>query len=522
MRIRKGGKGHYRAYCVACKSFRTRRRGLELQDLKTHHDSAGHKRAMLGLLGLSLGPHAVSVSGAPPYDEFATVWKGGLDNTHNTEMACRAKCDRMRECLFEAICNARREFLSQAETIMILRDESKGYLLIRAMACDNKFNHMVFPLGLRYCSGGDAVNIREATSQIIDDFCRPLLALPGGKALKPDALADRIKSKLEGVCVDSASNELKASRFMVEDVAPNLKVIVRDHAHASRRLLSRPWHADPDLDRIATTLVMGKHSICQRIQHSPDFKSIYSRYIEKEVEGPFRRTTGLGAAKHRFESWSKPFGMVVMTLTALIRTAEEISIKRQGNDEGHDADAFLDFLNAPNILQTAMMADAADEVLVVTRTFDAEECDIATQASCLEAFLDRIASLFVNGLCFSTTGYTQEAIKYLENLTVVKKRGKVLASFGGRGSVTEDVKQECQKRMVNWVKLCGHVVKAEFPQFDLIHAFWVFAALDLNVASHDEPDCALDWVKSLRRLAKAFGLEEARASRVRQVPHNHG
>jgi len=98
----------------------------------------------------------------------------------------------------------------------------------------------------------------------------------------------------------------------------------------------------------------------------------------------------------------------------------------------------------------------------------------------------------------------------LENLTVVKKRGKVLASFGGRGSVTEDVKQECQKRMVNWVKLCGHAVKAEYPQFDLIHAFGVFAALDLNVASHDEPDYALDWVKSLRRLAKAFGLEEER------------
>ena len=113
---------------------------------------------------------------------------------------------------------------------MMLRDESKGYLLIRAMACDSEFNHMVFPLGLRFCSGGDAVNIRDATGEIIDEFCQPLVALPGGMALKPEALAARIKSKLEGVCVDSAANELKASRLMMEDVAPNLKVVVRDRA----------------------------------------------------------------------------------------------------------------------------------------------------------------------------------------------------------------------------------------------------------------------------------------------------
>ena len=231
VRIRKGGKGHYRAYCMACKSFRTGRRGLELQDLKRHHDSAGHKRAVMDLFGLSLGPHAVSISTAPPYDEFATVWKGGLDSKHNVDIACIHKCGQMRECLFEAICNARRQFLSKAETIMILRDESKGYLLIRAMACDSQFNHMVFLLGLRSCSGGDAVSIKKATNEIIDEFCKPIVPLPGD--LKPEDLAARSKLKLEGVCVDSASIELRAPRLMMQDVAPNLKVIVRDHAHAT-------------------------------------------------------------------------------------------------------------------------------------------------------------------------------------------------------------------------------------------------------------------------------------------------
>ena len=149
----------------------------------------------------------------------------------------------------------------------------------------------------------------------------------------------------------------------------------------------------------------------------------------------------------------------------------------------------------PHVLQTAMMADAADEVLVVTRTFDAEGCDIAAQASCLEAFLDRIASLFMDGVCFST-GYTQEAIRLMENdLIIVKKRGKTLASFGGRGSVTEAVKQGGRMRMWSWVKLCHHVVRAEFPESGLIQAFRAFSALDLNVVSHDELDDAPDWVE---------------------------
>lgn len=512
VQIRQGGKGHYRAYCVACKDFRTDRKRLELQDLRKHHLSEKHKRAMLDLLGLRVGPHSVSVSAAPPYDQFAMVWQGGLDNVHKEEIACRKKCDQIRECLFEAICNARREFLSKAQTVMILRDESKGYLLIRIMACDDEFNQMVFPLGLRFASGGDAFNIQDATREIIDEFCTPLVALPGGTALEPKALAARIKSKLEAVCVDSAANELKASRLMMKSIAPNLKVIVRDHAHASRRLLSRPWHADEHLDMIAKTLVMGRHSICQRIQNSPEFRTIYGNHIKHVVQGPFRKTVGLGAAKHRFESWSKPFGMVVMTLKALIRTAEDISITRQGNEEAQDAEDFLDFLTVPHILQTAMMADAADEVLIVTRTFDAEECDIATQASCLEVLLERIVSLFIEGACF-VTGYTKEVIKNLESeVTVVKKRGKTLTSFGGRGSVTEAVKEDCQNRMMNWVKLCHHVVKAEFPEFDLIHAFWVFSALDLQMQSHDELDVP-DWVSSLERLSKAFGLNGERVCR---------
>jgi hypothetical protein len=146
--------------------------------------------------------------------------------------------------------------------------------------------------------------------------------------------------------VDSASNETKSALVMRNcGLTPNLKVIIRDRAHASRRLLSRPWKADPFLNEIAETVVMNNTSICQRIQHSHDLREMYATNVQNYVSNPFKKSQGLGAAKHRYESWAKPFAMVAMTFPALIRTAEEISVIRVGKAEGNDADNFFEYLN---------------------------------------------------------------------------------------------------------------------------------------------------------------------------------
>ena len=511
VRVRLGQKGHYRAYCVCCKEFRSSSTGLDLQDLRKHHVSTKHRRAMMDMVGLKQGPHSVSISAAPPYHEFEQVWKSGLENP--SAVACRKKCDKMRECLFEAICEARREFLSKAETITLLRDESKGYLVIRVMACDNRFNHMVFALGVRFGRPQGSHSIVDSTAEMIDEFSQPRVLLPSRKALPPLDLADRIKTKVEAVCVDTAANEMKAARLGADSVTPNLKFVLRDAAHATRRMLQRPWQADPDLNDIAQTLVMGYHSICQRIQNSPDFQCLFQKKVNEVVTNPFCKTHGLGAALHRFESHSKPFGMVVMTLKALILTAEEISIVRLGQPEAADAEAFLDYLSPKRILQVAMMADAADEVLILTRAFDAEDCDLATRASCIDAFRKRVQALF-NGqspACL-TTGYTKEAISLLESqMFVIKKRGKTVTSFGGQNTVTDTMKNACLGKMRVWMKLCLAVVEAEFPEFEVIHSFWVFSAVELKIGKGADDEDS-DWRRALDRLALVFGLD---AERVR-------
>jgi hypothetical protein len=245
----------------------------------------------------------------------------------------REKCDNLRECINEAARMDQQRFVRNAETITLIRDESKGILLIRLLACDNKLKHRVFTLGLRANAGSDAFDIDEATRDLIHEFCTPL-----GDVAPDLEMVNRMCSKVEAICVDSAANELKASRIMIDSFAPNLKAVIRDRAHAARRILSRPWKADPFLYSLAQTFIMDRRSICQRIQHSTDFRALFARNVKNHVYGPFRNTLGLGAAKHRFESWTKPFGMLIMTLPALVRTAEEISIRRAGQEEGRDAD----------------------------------------------------------------------------------------------------------------------------------------------------------------------------------------
>ena len=121
---------------------------------------------------------------------------------------------------------------------------------------------------------------------------------------------------------------------------------------------------------------------------------MYAKNVQSYVDGPFKNSKGLGAAKHRYESWAKPFAMVVMTLPALIRTAEEISLVRAGKPEGKDADRFLKFLNAERVLQLGMLADGADEAYLLIRIFDDEETDPARQSDELWMFRRRVALLF--------------------------------------------------------------------------------------------------------------------------------
>ncbi len=80
--------------------------------------------------------------------------------------------------------------------------------------------------------------------------------------------------------------------------------------------------------------------------------------------------------------------------------------------------------------------------------------------------------LFENRKCFELHGYTRTAMEFLESTThVVKRNSTVFAAFGGPGSCTDTIKDQCISRMHGWIKLVKHIVRAEFPDVELVHAF---------------------------------------------------
>lgn len=345
---------------------------------------------------------------------------------------------------------------------------------------------------------------------------------------KQEALAQRISSRVEAVCVDSASNEINAARYMARPpdgsppVTPNLKLIIRDKAHASRRLISRPWACDPYLNQVVTTIIMGSASIVQRIRNSTAISKMYADHVAS-MGGPFRKTRCLRAAKHRYETWNTPLGRVVMTIEAVIKTAEELSVKR--GEWADDADTFLQFItehDGERFLQLAMLADAGDEVLLVTRLFDDEEVDSATTVEDLSLFRKKIWVLFgdpavVTGAgpdqrrdrkagCFGIGGFTTFAMEYLAHGRVVKRRGEICGVLGGPGGLSEERQHNCIGRMQCWLQLCEAVIQAEFPEFEVLQAMAVFNLPSSSKLARDHTDHE-QTTRWLERLARAFQVD---------------
>ena len=93
----------------------------------------------------------------------------------------------------------------------------------------------------------------------------------------------------------------------------------RDLVHTSRKILERPQHADEKTNEILLMVLLGKHSIVQKIWNSKPFRDAFEDNASKLY--PDRRkvsATELRAAKHRHECY-------VNCCSAFLRTAAGIT-----------------------------------------------------------------------------------------------------------------------------------------------------------------------------------------------------
>ena len=146
-----------------------------------------------------------------------------------------------------------------------------------------------------------ATNITNATALAMKDFCTPNFGAPYTDKPDPPCDEDLLTHMLDSVhslTVDAASNEVVAGENSMDPQSvtakvsdegirtalfQNLKCIVRDKAHASRRVLERPWACDQYCQSIANKLISQSDSVAQVIEHSPDLRQIYGQCVAESA-----------------------------------------------------------------------------------------------------------------------------------------------------------------------------------------------------------------------------------------------
>jgi len=191
--------------------------------------------------------------------------------------------------------------------------------------------------------------------------------------------------------VDAASNEVTAAQDLAHPleapmgglhagdvIFPGYRLTIRDKAHEFRRILSRPWHADPTLDAIITSVVAGPNSICQLVQHSDDFRSWYAQAsatsCTKVISSNFKN---LRADLHRYESLVSPLSRFILGIGAMLAVSRRICEDKAGTRPGQCAAHLMKALDAELVLSIGLLADAGDEALEVIRCLDQTHVDSA-------------------------------------------------------------------------------------------------------------------------------------------------
>ena len=161
---------------------------------------------------------------------------------------------------------------------------------------------------------------------------------------------------------------------------------------------------------------MSKTSIAQLLQYSDVMRSRYSKHVRELESNPVwaSKMSTLSAAKHRFDSWTKPFSRLCLTFDAVITTAQEMHEERRSEAMGRHAKAFLNMVDEEMMLSLAMMTDAGEDNLELVRFLDCDRVPTMDIADQCQRFMERVIVLFERGACLRC-GHTAFMLAQLQN-----------------------------------------------------------------------------------------------------------
>ena len=358
---------------------------MELRKFVDHAATKNHRSAVAALTGSPpIGPTVPSVADFEVVlgDRLARKSYRSGDLTSSSPL----KSQKMMWCLSEALLARDRKFMTDSKAIAIHQDACAPRLLVRYCVSNSKFEVRRGFLGLAKNFGTTSNRIVDATSRVVDLFCTKYHGAPGAPKVAPSldrALRTTLVASVRVFDADGASDEQRAGRLLAERLFPNTVAIIKDKAHASRRLTSRPWSADPFLSALLDRYIQKPGSIVHTIQNSPDIAHVYQRHCSLVQNCPINgsKVRNLQFAKHRFDSTSRPLGRFVLLFDAVWATATELMISRAGRTPAKVAREFLEDISAEHVFALALLADAGHEMMALTRYHDTEDLIAATISS---------------------------------------------------------------------------------------------------------------------------------------------
>ena len=478
---------------------------LQLCHFQIHEGTMKHSRAAAscGARDLLVALHA------PPVGDFVKLLRDFRQGKTHGSKGCEGvgrewKVRKMKWCLAEAVRSRVRAAIRSAASMSIHADCSKGHLVVRARMCGEALDVSDGLLGVVNMlerDGSSALDLAMAIVTLMSDLATPCNAPPFPSAAQrqpttiDEPLLLHMCSIVEVFNADAAADEQLSADILQKGIpnivgggapvgpvlngsgAPifaNLLVVNRDKAHAARRIVSRTWQCDQYLDAIAQGIVMGQHSVVQLIRHKDTWRSRHARHLRQLQHTPVwtKALTGVVGAKHRFDSWQKPFARVCLSFDAIVATAQAMHEERRSEPAGRFGKACLSLLDEESMLTLGMLADAGEETLELIRFMDEERADKVELCFVWRRFLDRVTVLFDRGGCLST-GYTGHML-HLARTEKVVYVDRVPKRIGGRDpAALQPIIDRCLKRLRHWVCLARDVVAAEFPEFETLQAFSV-------------------------------------------------
>lgn len=396
---------------------------LRKHNLDRHEKSKTHQNAA-----------SAEAVGAPPLKEFQDCLRGMVQGQSARQGGGPSdKKTKMRYALSEAVCARNRTLLADAVTVCLMRDERKGKLLVRFRAVSSNLTTVSGVLGLEEVAGS-AESIAATTTDLLQKFCQPMLQPPRGSKAQEQAvdqrLVDTIKNNVNIVVNDAAASELLAGdlergrrSFANRALAsfPNMKLVGRDAAHASTRLLKRPFQACEPLQALMVEWIHGSESFAQKVHHSQVLSQWWAKAVQSQEDSDLTRCTSMSAAKHRFSSYFNPLSRIVPNLQCVFDVCGRFEAMRGA--EAAWATRLCRNFSAFKAVLLAMVADAVAISNDYTRDCDREDTDVAQLNARANHFVLSARSLFVERKVLTLPTFTKRFLDRKRAVTIVQDGG---------------------------------------------------------------------------------------------------